>query len=298
MTRQHRKTTTPLREGFINEMKLYGLSARTIQSYTAAIVALSRHYNRSPDKINEGELKQYLLLMTDVKGLSYNTCNIAVSAFSFFYNKFLGRGKNRIKVPLRKTIKRIPKVYSPEEIARILAAPTNPKHRVMLMTIYSAGLRLGEAVHLQVDDIDTTRKVIRIKEGKGKKERLTILSPKLLLELEEYFRIYRPSTWLFFSERDRYKPVCETTCGKVFHKAKKKAGIAKEGGIHSLRHSFATHMLEAGVDLRTIQAILGHKNLSTTAVYLHVSTRHLSETVSPLDLLQIPKINEFTKGEK
>ena len=283
---------SPLRQKFIDEMQLRNFSPRTISSYTEAMAALSRHFAKSPEKISEEEIKKYLLHMTQVKKLSWSSCNIAVSAFRFFYSHILENAELALKIPARKMPKRLPEVLSTEEVERVLSVVRNPKHRIFLATVYATGLRVSEAVKLKVDDIDGDRGTIHVRYGKGRKERYTILSKSLRKELTGYYKLYRPSEWLFYG-KNLDVPIAKETGQRVYSAAKKKAGITKPGGIHTLRHSFATHMLEMGVDLKTLQIILGHSNLKTTSLYLHVTTKHLGNVRSPLDLLNVPDFDDF-----
>jgi integrase/recombinase XerD len=284
---------SPLRQKFIDEMKLRNFSIRTVSSYTGAVAALSGHYLRSPDKISEQEIRQYLLFMTEERKLTYSTCNVAISAFKLFYNDILGQGEIRLKIPLRKTTKRLPEVLSIKEIERVLQVEMNSKHRTLLMTTYAAGLRVSEVTRLKIKDIESQRNLIRVDQGKGKKDRYTVLSPRLLEELRSHYVKFRPQEFLFYGA-DITKPLSRSAAQQIFYKAKKKAGITRGGGIHCLRHCFATHMLEAGMDIRTLQIILGHASLSSTAMYLHITMKHLGNTQSPFDLLDIPDFENLT----
>ena len=284
---------SPLRQKFIDEMKLRNFSIRTVSSYTGAVAALSGHYLRSPDKISEQEIRQYLLFMTEERKLTYSTCNVAISAFKLFYNDILGQGKILLKIPLRKTTKRLPEVLSLKEIERVLQVEMNPKHRTLLMTTYAAGLRVSEVTKLKIKDIESQRNLIRVDQGKGKKDRYTVLSPRLLEELRSHYVKFRPQEFLFYGG-DIKKPMSRSAAQQIYYKARKKAGITRGGGIHCLRHCFATHMLEAGMDIRTLQIILGHASLSSTAMYLHITMKHLGKTQSPFDLLNIPDFENLT----
>ena len=275
----------PVRQKFHNEMILRGLSTKTIEAYTAAVKSLALYYNRSPEKISEEEIKQYLLFMIDEKNLTASTCNIAVSAFKFFFKNVVGSGSLVLNVPYRKRPKRLPVVLNQDELDRLFSVTTNPKHRLLLMTAYSSGVRSSELVRLKIEDIDSHDMRLRINLGKGKKDRLTVLSKKLLDELKIYYKIFRPQTWLFYGNNVK-SHISKETASRVFTKAKKKAQIKKPGGIHTLRHSFATHMLENGIDLRRLQMMLGHSNLSTTAIYLHLATDFIKNVSSPFDKME------------
>jgi len=282
---------SPLRQRFIDEMKLRNFSIRTVSSYTGAVAALAGHYLRSSDKISEQEIRQYLLFLTEERKLTYSTCNVAISAFKLFYNDILGQGRILLKIPIRKTTKRLPEVLSTTEIERVLQVEMNSKHRTLLMTTYAAGLRVSEVTRLKIKDIESQRNLIRVDQGKGKKDRYTVLSPRLLEELRSHYVRFRPQEFLFYGA-DITKPLSRSAAQQIYYKAKKKAGIIKGGGIRCLRH-YATHMLEAGMDIRTLQIILGHASLSSTAMYLHITMKHLSKTQSPFDLLDI---SDFKKS--
>jgi site-specific recombinase XerD len=198
----------------------------------------------------------------------------------------------RLALPPRKSEKRLPEILSAEEVGSLLAAANNLKHRVLLQAAYSAGLRVSELVHLKITDIDSDRMMIRVDQGKGHKDRYTLLSPRLLQDLRDYWRKYRPSSWLFPGQNPD-RPLDRSSASKVFDAAKEKAGIHKVGGIHSLRHAFATHLLEAGVDARTIQILMGHRSILSTMRYLQVTRKKLGTTQSPLDLLAIPDLAKF-----
>ncbi len=275
----------PVRQKFHNEMVLRGFSPRTIESYTAAVKNLALYYNRSPEKISEEEIKQYILFMIYEKNLTTSTCNIAVSAFKFFFQNVVGSGNLILNVPYQKKSKRLPVILNQDELDRLFSV-TNPKHRLLLMTAYSSGVRSSELIRLKVEDIDSHDMSLRINLGKGKKDRLTVLSKKLLQELKTYYKIFRPQTWLFYGNNVNVH-ISKETASRVFTKAKKKAQITKDGGIHTLRHSFATHMLENGIDLRRLQMMLGHSSLSTTAIYLHLATDFIKNVSSPFDRMEL-----------
>ena len=277
---------TPLRQKLIDELDLRGFSPHTKRSYVDAVLLLSRHYRCSPEKITDRQLKEYLLhLLRDLKRSPSTMC-CRVSALRFFYKHVLHRSTDAIEAALPRMRKQIirPRVYTPEQIQRLLNAPgLNRKHRMLLMTTYSAGLRVSEVCHLKPEDILSDRMQIRIVQAKNKKDRYTILSPKLLAELRVYWRIYQPKHWLFAQKQDPTKPYRTASARRVFYNATRKAGLSNLGGIHSLRHSYATHSLEAGVDVATLQRLLGHSNLSTTANYLHLRPERLASIQSPLD---------------
>jgi site-specific recombinase XerD len=217
-----------------------------------------------------------------------SSVDIACAAIRFFFTHTLGRPEVGAAIPPRRRPSRLPEILSRAEIQCLFAATRNGKHRMMLMTAYGAGLRRGELTRLRTSDIDRERMVLHIREGKGGKDRVSLLSERLLFYLESYWRIYRPpEPWLFVSQKGG-RPIRPGSVGDMFGKRKRAAGITKSGGIHMLRHSFATHLLEGGTDLHTIQSLLGHSSLRTTARYLHLTSKTLRGTTSPLDLLRLP----------
>jgi site-specific recombinase XerD len=278
---------TELREKMIRDMQLRRFSVRTQSSYVAAVKLLARHYRRSPDKITKEEIQDYLLYLTNEKRLSWSTCNLAVSAFRFFYSVTMGNDPMYLEIPARKNRARLPEVLSREDVERIFAAAAEPKHRVLLMTTYSAGLRVSEVVCLKPEHLDRSRMTIRVEQAKGNRDRYTILSERLLGELDRYSEIYRPTAWLFFTGgRERHMHI--STAQKIYSKIRNNAGVTGGRGIHTLRHCFATHLLEAGTDPRTIQVLMGHSYITTTTRYLHLTRGRLSSVRSPLDLTTGP----------
>jgi site-specific recombinase XerD len=267
----------------VREMRLRRFAALTQEAYLRAVAGLARHYGRSPDLITAEEVKDYLVHLSTVRRLRWSSVNVAAAGIRFFYVETLGRPEVRRAIPPRRTPKRLPEILSAQEIARLLAAAGNLKHRVLLATAYSAGLRLSEVVRLRVADIDSSRMMIRVEKGKGEKDRYTVLSRKLLGELRAYWKARRPATWLFPGIKPGH-PLSRGAAQKIYVAAKRKAGITKRGGIHTLRHCFATHLLEAGVDLRTIQLLMGHGSIRTTIGYLQLTRKNLGTTPSPLDL--------------
>jgi integrase/recombinase XerD len=277
---------TPLRMKMIRELQLRRKSPRTVEAYVTAVAQLAKHYQRSPEKISVEEVRGFLHYLIVDRRLAFSSCNQKAAGIRFFYRHVLGQDEFDLKVPAKRS-GRLPEPLSRSEVARLIAAARNAKHRVLLMTCYATGLRVGELVRLQPRDINSERMLIRVREGKGRKDRFTLLSLRLLSELRDYWRAERPRTWLF-EGRDRSGPLPVGTAQKVYQLAKQRGRITHGHGIHSLRHSFATHLLEAGSDLPTIQRLLGHTSLTTTAKYLHVTSKHLSDTHSPLDLLRLP----------
>jgi len=271
-----------LRERMKMDLELRGYSPRTRSCYLTCVRDFALHFGRSPEVMGEEEIRGYLHYLIYEKKASQSLVSQVYSALKFFYQTTLQRGWEMSKVPRLKVSKKLPVVLSQGEIRAIFSATRNLKHKAILMTIYSAGLRVSEAAHLKVSDIDSGRMMIRVEEGKGKKDRYTLLASGTLDILREYWRFYRPVGWLFSGSQPD-KPISCSSIQKVFKRVLDKAGIEKRATVHTLRHSFATHLLEAGTDLYHIQHLLGHK---TAAIYLHVSQKELARIVSPLDLLE------------
>jgi len=273
-----------LREQMKMDLKLKGYSPKTQAAYLGYMKNFVRYFGRSPAKMGEEEIREYLYHLVTEKDLGDSSINSAYSALKFFYKTTLGRDWNVAKIPRRKTEKRLPVVLDGSEIKQLFAVTTNLKHRALLMTTYSAGLRVSETAHLKVSDVDSKRMQLLVAQGKGKKDRYALLSPVTLNLLRDYWRQYRPFSWLF-PGRLPEKPISTRSIQKVFEKAKRKAGIKKPATVHTLRHSFATHLLEAGTDIYHIQKLLGHTSPKTTAIYIHLRRQDLLNIVSPLDSL-------------
>jgi integrase/recombinase XerD len=283
---------TPLRQKMIDNMKLRGFAANTQDAYVAAVVGLAKYYKQSPDKLDTEKVQRYLLHLVEERGLAWSSCNVAAAALRFFYTETLRWHPTAIVIPPRRKKTKLPEILSSQELERLFVSTANHKHRVMLMSAYGAGLRVSELVRMKVSDIDSQRMMIRVEQGKGSKDRYTILSRRLLIELRSYWKIYMPPTWLFPS-KDPNQHVCRETAQRIYYDCREVAGITKGGGIHILRHCFATHLLEAGVDLRTIQILMGHSSIRSTSVYLQLTSKKFSSTQSPLDLLEIPPTGKF-----
>ena len=277
-----------LRQKLIDELDLRGFSPHTKLSYVGTVYRMARHFDRSPEQLTDEDLKQYLLHLLREREFSPSSMLCTVSALRFFYRHVLNRSTEAVEATLPRVRKHTvrPRVYSPAEIQQLLNAPgLNRKHRVLLMTTYAAGLRVSEVCRLRPQDILSGRMQIRVEAGKGRKDRYTLLSPTLLEELRAYWRIYRPQGWLFPGRSDATQPITTTSARRIFYRAVTKAGLPDRGGIHALRHSFASHLLEAGVDVAVLQRLLGHSHLATTALYLHLRPERLAQIKSPLDLL-------------
>ena len=283
-----------LRQKMIDEMTIRGFSVKTQEAYISAVAGLAGYYKESPEKITKKMIKEYLVYLIRDRELAWNSCNVVVSGLKFFYTHTIGRASESLKIPARKKIRRLPEILSKEELERLFVALSNQKHRALLMATYAAGLRVSEVVGLKVTDIDSKRMMIRVQQGKGRKDRYTILSERLLKELRIYWKMYHPTVWLF-SGQDKRRPLTTRSALAIYNSAREKAGITKGNGIHTLRHCFASHLLEYGVNIRTIQMLMGHTSIHTTMIYLQVTRKQLSETQSPLDKLDIPESKDFFK---
>jgi site-specific recombinase XerD len=271
-----------LRDRMSQDMIVRGLAERTRESYLDAVAGLAKHYRRSPAELSQREIEAYLAYLAEERKLSWNTRSLIINGLRFFYHTTLGRSKLELVVPRPRPPAQLPEILSREEVARILARPNHRKHRLLLMIAYGAGLRVSELVALRVGDLDADRMTIRVQQGKGSRDRYTLLSPRLLEELRGYTTLDAPGRWLFPSP-GREEPISVSCAQRVWGRAKREAGVRKRGGIHALRHAFATHLLEDGTDLHTIQCLLGHRHIGTTMLYFHLARRGITERRSPLD---------------
>ena len=286
---------TPLRQKLIDEIQLRGFSVNTQQSYERSVTGLARFYHRSPDQISDEEIKSYLLHLLRVKKLAVSSLIVAVSGLRFFYHHVLHRSTTAIEQALPRMKKPVlrPRVYSVQELERLFKCPQlSRRHRAIFMTTYAAGLRVSEVCQLGIADLLSDRHQIRIVQAKGKKDRYALLSPRLLEELRGYWRLYRPKDWLFPSTLLPDRPLTRTAVERAFTDAIQRAGLPDRGGPHCMRHSFATHLLEAGVDPLTLQRLLGHSRLSTTTTYLHVRQERIAQVASALDLIDFSRAKQ------
>ena len=285
-------TMTPLRAKMMQQMQLHRLAPGTQQLYAKAITDLACYFWRSPDQLKPDDIRAYLHHLLEERQLAWSTCNVTAAAIRFLYVETLDWTPFKLNLPPRPNHQRLPQVLSVDDVERLFTCTLNPKHRALLMTTYSAGLRVSEVVRLQVTDIESEsdRMLIRVNQGKGKKDRYTLLSTRLLHELRAYWRLERHKPWVF-PGHDPKRHMPSGTAGKIYNRARRRAGIDHGSGIHTLRHCFATHLLDSGTDPRTIQVLLGHGSLNTTARYLHVSRQRLANVRSPLDLLCFPEAN-------
>jgi integrase/recombinase XerD len=275
--------TTALRERMRSILRTRNYSPRTEETYIAAVAHFARHFGRSPDELGAAQVIEYQIWLHEHKRVSATLLNQTVCALRFFYGQVLNRPDEVERIKYARRERRLPVVLSPEETARFLAAIPIPRYRVLLTTIYSAGLRLGEALALRARDIDSSRMLIRIRQGKGKKDRYVPLSPMVLELLRDHWRREHLFDLLFPSARDRSRPIDHATVQKYVRCVAKRAGFSKEITPRTLRHSYATHLIERGTSTRVVQVLLGHTNVHTTETYTHVSPQTLGKVISPLD---------------
>jgi site-specific recombinase XerD len=271
----------------IDDMTLRNFAPNTIQAYVRCVARFARHCHRSPEHLGPEHVRDYLLHLLQQRHVSMSYYNLTRCALRFFYTVTLERDDVPQSIAPAKQPHTLPVVLSRDEVARFFATIGPLKHRALLMTAYAAGLRISEVTRLRVEDIDSARMVIRVQEGKGRKDRYVMLSPHLLAVLRAYWKVGKPRGYLFPGTRPETH-VSVGTVEKACTRARQAAGLGKQVTVHTLRHSFATHLLEAGTDLRTIQVLLGHRSFNTTARYVHVATASLSTVRSPLDDLNLP----------
>jgi site-specific recombinase XerD len=283
---------TPLRRRMIEDLTLRNRALKTIEKYTDCVAEFARHFHASPENLGPEHVRSYLLHLVQERQVSWSVYNQVRCALQFFYRVTLGQDWVVAEVACPKVPKRLPVVLSTDEMARFLDALRNPKHRAILMTAYAAGLRLAEVARLRIEDIDSARMVIHVRQAKGHKDRDVMLSPRLLAVLRQYWKDQRPKPFLF-PGRKPDQPINLRTVQVVCKRALAASGLSKGVTMHTLRHSFATHLLESGTDLRTIQVLLGHRSFSTTARYVHVATAALQSTRSPFDDLKRSSGEEF-----
>jgi integrase/recombinase XerD len=275
---------TKLRQRMLEDLRIRNYAPSTVECYIRSVAEFAKHFNKPPDQLGPEEIRAWQLYLLNEKKVKLATYIQSVCGLRFFYRNTLNRKIDIDRIPLPRYEKKLPVILTKEEVKALLEAPKNLGHRAMLATLYGTGLRVSEATHLKVSDLDRDRKVIHVRAGKGRKDRQVMLSDQLREVLVAYYRWKRPAEWLFPGG----KPGCPIKRETVFdtcQKAARRAGIAKSVHPHSLRHAFATHLLDDGVSLVVIQALLGHANLKTTARYLHVSDTAVRSTKSPLEML-------------
>jgi integrase/recombinase XerD len=279
---------TPLRRRMLEDLQIRNLSPLTQRAYVEHVARFARYFGRSPAVLGPEEIRTYLVYLTTEKHLAPSMIIITVAALRFLYTITLQKAWSvKAVIPAPKEPQRVPVVLSPAEVVQFLDCIKLPKHHTILTTCYAAGLRIAEAVHLTVAAIDSQRMVLRVEQGKGQKDRYVMLSPRLLEILREWWRLSRPRHWLFPGEHAD-QPITTHAVNCACRTAHRRCGIAKPITPHSLRHAFAVHLLEAGTDVRTIQLLLGHRSLKTTAQYLCLATNKVCATASPLDLVPRP----------
>jgi integrase/recombinase XerD len=278
---------TELRRRMLEELQLRNYSPHTQRAYIRCVAEFAKHFKAAPDQLGPEHVREYQLFLVQRKKLSWSPFNQAVCALRFFYHNVLHRNWMIEYIPYPQHEQKLPVVLSPAEVAALFQSTPNLKHRTILMTIYAAGLRVSELINLRVTDIDSQRQLICVRQGKGRKDRQVMLSPKLLEALRTYWKRYRPRTRLF-PGRNPERPITQMTVWRICDQARTAAHLTKPVSPHTLRHCFATHLLEEATDLRRIQILMGHRNLKTTARYLHVSNLAVRSTVSPLDRMAYP----------
>jgi integrase/recombinase XerD len=278
---------TKLRQRMLEDLRIRNLSEATQETYLRQVAAFARHFGRSPAELGPEHIRAWQVHLIEDRGVCWSSLNVAVSALRFFYVTTLGKDWDVNRIPGAKKEMKLPVVISPREVQRFLSVVTNIKYHAILSVAYSGGLRVSEIANLKVQDIDSERMVIHIHSSKGKRDRLVPLSPRLLTELRTYWRNARPQPYLFPGQ-DPERPVSTGSIRAVCRVATERAGFKKRVTPHTLRHCFATHLLEAGVDLRTIQMLLGHGSVGTTCRYTHLSLERFRSLTTPLDLLPTP----------
>jgi integrase/recombinase XerD len=292
---------TRLRKLMLEELRRRNYAQNTVRSYIKAVEDFARYFGKPPERLGSEHVRQYQVHLFRDRKLSPSTVVGRASALRFLFVKTLRRQYLPDQIPFPKRARRLPTVLSPDEVALLIDAAKNLMHRAILMTLYATGLRRAEVCRLKVADIDSERMVIHVRQGKGGRDRDVLLSGKLLETLREYWRWMKPRTWLFPGMVNNWRadvPIDTKVVWEAVRAAKERAGITKRVSPHILRHSFATHMLEAGADLRTIQVLLGHAKLADTTVYLHLSRRHLQAVASPLEALELSNSGEAKLSRK
>ena len=278
-----------LRDRMVQDMRVRNLSVRTIESYVAAVRGLAKYYRKAPDTLSDDEVHRYLIYVREERQLSGSSCQLIRCGLRFLYEVTLQQPHACLKVPPARQPQKLPEILSHEEVGSLIEATRTVRDRLMLMLAYGGGLRVSEVVHLRWRDLDRERGLIRVEQGKGKKDRYTVFPRCVRAVLERYRTVYPPrSEWVFAKRSNPERALDETIVQKLYVLCKRTAGVAKHGGIHALRHAFATHSLELGCDLPSLQRMLGHTDIKTTMRYLHVTTGMIAQRVSPLDQLVPP----------
>jgi integrase/recombinase XerD len=287
---------TSLRQRMLEDMQVRNLSRQTQQTYVEQVARFARHFHQSPERLGTEQIRAYQVYLIGERKLAPTSLSVAVAALRFLYTVTLGRDwVLSTVIPAPKRPQTLPVVRSPDEVVQFLDCVKIPMHRTILTTCYAAGLRISEAIRLTVSAIDSRRMVLRVEQGKGQQDRYVMLSPKLLALLREWWRLGRPTHWLFSSNRPEGH-ITAMAVQRECHRAQGRSRLQKTVTPHALRHAFAVHLLEAGTDVRTIQLLLGHRSLATTARYLRITTTKVCSTSSPLDLLPCPAASPSTSA--
>jgi site-specific recombinase XerD len=269
---------------FADFLTLQRVSPRTADSYLRAVKMLADFHKQSPSELSNDQIQDFLIHSIQEKKLAWSSCNVLFCGLKKYYHEHLGRNSAEFSIPPRTRSRKIPMLLSRQEVWQLLEAPSSLKHRALLAVVYSSGLRVSEVVRLRPEHIESDQMMIRVEQGKGRKDRYTVLSKKCLEILRAYYRAYQPGGWLFFG-RDKNMPMPIGTAQRIFYNAKRKTSITKGRGIHTLRHCFASHSMDDGVEMYVIKRWMGHSSMKTTYGYIHLSPDYLSKLVSPLDLL-------------
>lgn len=269
---------------FENHLYLQRVSPRTREAYLRAVAQIAAFHSLPPQDLTNDQIQDFLLYSIQERELAWSSCNVLFCGLKKYYLEFLKRPQTEFSLPPRTRSKKIPMLLSQEEVARLLLSLSNLKHRALLSTVYGSGLRVSEVVKLKAEHIDSSRMMIRVEQGKGRKDRYTILSKNCLHLLKQHWCAHQPEKWLFFG-KDKQLPMSIGTAQHVYYNAKRKANVTKGRGIHTLRHCFASHLLEAGTEIYAIKKWMGHISLKTTYKYIHLSPDYLSKIKSPLDIL-------------
>ena len=273
---------TPLRKKTTDYLIYRGYADATVRTYIDHISQYAQHHNCCPSQLDLEAVRLYLIYLVIESKYTQSSVNGAYSALKILYEKILNRGWDANKIPRSRRLKTLPNVLSKQEVNQLFEVTTNTKHKAILMMLYSGGLRISEVVQLKIRDIDSQRMLIRIEQGKGGKDRYTLLSQKMLVQLRIYYRRYEPKSYLF-NGMIASQPIAVSTVSKVFRQAKAKSRLQKPASPHTLRHCFATHLIEDGVSVTKVQLLLGHTHINTTSRYLHLSTKHLHNIDHPMD---------------
>jgi site-specific recombinase XerD len=271
---------------FSDYLSLIRVSRKTKEAYLRSVATLSAFHDLPAAGLTNNQIQDYLLYSIQEKALAWSSCNVLFCGLKKYYQDYLGRSDSEFSIPPRPRSKQLPMLLSKDEVLEILEAQPNIKHRALLSTVYGSGLRVSEVVRLRSEHIDSSRMMIRVEQGKGRKDRYTVLSQNCLDLLREYWRIQQPEEWLFFG-RDKNRPMSISTAQRIYYQAKDKSKITKGRGIHTLRHCFATHSLDRGTEMFVIKRWMGHTSIKTTYKYIHLAPDYLQTVKSPLDMLDL-----------